>query len=158
MSVFLPVPFIESQRGDNNMSNVSQLPSFPNTILNLDDKPNLSAQNMKEALQRDTAALWQKCIEVIASLNSKTDESEKASVVNASSTNDTYPSSLAVYNAINTLIAAQHPLPVAKGGTGGTTKPAARNGIGIYVGNTVPSEMVSTLDVGDIYLYVPDLP
>jgi hypothetical protein len=79
---------------------------------------------MKQALQQDCSTLWQKCIEIISSLN-------------------TVPA---------------FPIGVDNGGTGGTTKPSARNGLGIYVGNATPASMVSTLDVGDVYLYVPDLP
>jgi hypothetical protein len=48
---------------------VTQLSSFPNTIRNLDDKPNLSADAMKQALQKDCSTLWQKTIEVIDELN-----------------------------------------------------------------------------------------
>lgn len=55
------------------MANVSQLGSFPNTIRNLDDRPNLSPSDMKDALQADCAALWQKCIEIILALNGKVD-------------------------------------------------------------------------------------
>ena len=99
---------------------VTQLSSFPNTIRNLDDKPNLDADSMKQALQQDVSVLWQKTVEVIDDLNGVR--------------------------------------PVSTGGTGGTTKPTARQGIGIYVGNASPASMVSTLEVGDIYLYAPDLP
>ena len=45
---------------------IQQLSSFPNTIKNLDDKPNLSADSMKQALQQDCSVLWQKVIEIIA--------------------------------------------------------------------------------------------
>ena len=103
---------------------VEQLSSFPNTIANLDDKPNLSATDMKEALQQDCSELWGKCIEIISALND----------------NDTTPRA------------------VAYGGTGGTTKDTARNGIGIYYGNTAPDSMAASLSTGDIYLYAPDLP
>ena len=103
---------------------VTQLGSFPNTIRNLDDRPNLSADAMKQALQQDCSTLWQKVIEVISDLN-------------------TVPA---------------FPVSVDNGGTGGTTKQGGRQGLGIYVGNATPASMVSTLDVGDIYLYVPDLP
>ena len=103
---------------------VAQLDSFPNTIANLDDKPNLSAGDMKQALQQDTSELWNKVVEVIDDLNGKADS----------------------------------PVPVTSGGTGGTTKESGRNGLGIYVGNTAPSGMVSSLNTGDIYLYCPDLP
>ena len=48
---------------------VQQLSSFPNTIRNLDDKPNLSADMMKQALQQDCSVLWQKTIEIIDDLN-----------------------------------------------------------------------------------------
>lgn len=99
---------------------VQQLGSFPNTIANLDDKPNLAAQAMKEALQRDCALLWNKVIEIIGDLNGIR--------------------------------------PVSEGGTGGSTKPTAREGIGIYAGNVSPASMASSLETGDIYLYVPDLP
>jgi hypothetical protein len=99
---------------------VQQLGSFPNTIRNLDDKPNLSADAMKQALQQDVSTLWQKCIEIIGALNS-----------------------------VRT---------VGEGGTGGTTKQTGREGLGIYVGNTAPASVAASLDPGDIYLYVPDLP
>ena len=103
---------------------VTQLGSFPNTIANLDDKPNLSAANMKQALQQDVSELWQKTIEVIDDLNGK----------------------------------APSPVPVTDGGTGGTTKQTGREGLGLYVGNSSPASVASSLEVGDIYLYVPDLP
>ena len=99
---------------------VTQLSSFPNTIRNLDDKPNLDADSMKQALQQDCSVLWQKGIEIIDALNGVREVSE--------------------------------------GGTGGNTKQTARQGLGIYVGNASPASMVSTLEVGDIYLYAPDLP
>ena len=99
---------------------VQQLSSFPNTIRNLDDKPNLSADMMKQALQQDCSVLWQKTIEVIDDLNGVR--------------------------------------PVSVGGTGGNTKQTGREGLGIYVGNASPASMVDTLEVGDIYLYAPDLP
>lgn len=90
--------------------NVEQLGSFPNTILNLDDKPNLSAQAMKQALQEDVSQLWGKTVEVIDALNEKPDG------------------------------------------------PINKNSIGIYIGNSSPESVVSILNEGDIYLYVPDLP
>lgn len=87
------------------MSTVSQLGNFPNTIRKLDDKPNLSADSMKQALQADVQTLWGKTVEIISSLNTKGEFSGR-----------------------------------------------------IYVGNTTPSSMASTLSTGDIYLYAPDLP
>ncbi len=99
---------------------VQQLGSFPNTIRNLDDKPNLSADAMKQALQQDVSALWNKTIEIITALN-----------------------------ATRT---------VSEGGTGGTTKKTGREGLGVYVGNDTPSSVAESLETGDIYLYVPDLP
>lgn len=90
--------------------NVEQLGNFPNTILNLDDKPNLSAQAMKQALQEDVSQLWGKTVEVIDALNGKADG------------------------------------------------PINKNSIGIYIGNSSPESVVSILNEGDIYLYVPDLP
>lgn len=98
---------------------IQQLGNFPNTIRNLDDKPNLSADAMKQALQQDVSVLWQKVIDIITYLNA--------------------------------------PIPVTNGGTGGTTKQTGREGIGIYLGNDSPSSVASTLQAGDIYLYVPDL-
>ena len=38
---------------------VPSLGAFPNTIANLPDRPNLSAQRMKEALQDDVKTLWE---------------------------------------------------------------------------------------------------
>ena len=108
----------------NEMTTVEQLGNFPNTITNLDDKPNLSADAMKEALQHDVSELWNKCIELIAAFN----DGETT------------------------------PRAVAYGGTGGTTRDTARNGIGIYYGSTSPDSMAASLQTGDIYLYVPDLP
>lgn len=99
---------------------IQQLSSFPNTIKNLDDKPNLSADSMKQALQQDCSVLWQKVIEIITYLNA--------------------------------------PTPVTDGGTGGTSKQTGREGLGIYVGNSSPASVASTLATGDVYLYVPDLP
>lgn len=90
--------------------NVEQLGNFPNTILNLDDKPNLSANAMKQALQEDVSQLWGKTVEVIDALNEKADG------------------------------------------------PINKNSIGIYIGNSSPESVVSILNEGDIYLYVPDLP
>lgn len=84
---------------------VQQLGSFPNTIRNLDDKPNLSPDAMKQALQQDVSVLWNKTIEIIGALN----------------------------------------------GIG-------RDSLGIYVGNTAPASVAASLQTGDIYLYVPDLP
>ncbi len=99
---------------------VTQLGNFPNTIRNLDDKPNLSADAMKQALQQNVSVLWNKTIEVINALNSTR--------------------------------------TVAEGGTGGTTKQTGREGLGVYVGNDTPSSVAASLETGDIYLYVPDLP
>lgn len=87
------------------MSTVSQLGNFPNTIRKLDDKPNLSADSMKQALQADVQTLWNKAIEIINALN-------------------------------------------LKGEFTGA----------IYVGNTTPASVAAQLNIGDIYLYVPDLP
>ena len=41
---------------------VNQLSSFPNTILNLEDRPNLSAEDMMQALQRNVSVVWEKCV------------------------------------------------------------------------------------------------
>ena len=89
---------------------VEQLGNFPNTILNLDDKPNLAPHAMKQALQEDVSQLWGKTVEIIDAVNSKADG------------------------------------------------PITKNSIGIYIGNSSPESVVSILNEGDIYLYVPDLP
>jgi len=52
---------------------------------------------------------------------------------------------------------ADTPVSVSDGGTGGTTPQSAREGIGVYIGNTPPADMASTLNTGDAYIYVPDL-
>lgn len=50
---------------------VSQLGSFPDTIANLPDQPNMSAQNLKDALQADCETLWNKTKDIITDLNSR---------------------------------------------------------------------------------------
>ena len=49
---------------------ISALGDFPNTIANLNDKPNLPAQRMKESLQDDVNTLWSKVAEIIPVINS----------------------------------------------------------------------------------------
>lgn len=45
-------------------------------------------------------------------------------------------------------------LPIEKGGTGATTKSAAKGNLGIVIGTTAPEEMASQLDTNDIYIYI----
>ena len=106
---------------------ISTLGAFPNTIANLPDRPNLSAQNMKEALQADVETLWPYVQALITA-------------VNASSGFATLP------------------LSIENGGTNATTKADALNNLGVYVESTAPSSMAASLEEGDIYVYVPDLP
>lgn len=47
-------------------------------------------------------------------------------------------------------------VPVSGGGTGGTTKQTAREGIGIYAGSTAPETFAAQMQTGDIYLYFPE--
>lgn len=103
------------------------LGSFPNTIANLPDKPNMSGTPMKAALQADVKTLWEFNMALLAEL-------------------------------ATSIAAVSLPVSVANGGTGGTTKPTAREGIGIYAGKTAPDTIKSDLAAGDIYLYFPDLP
>ena len=106
---------------------IPALGSFPNTIANLDDHPNLGPQQMKEALQADVAALWPYVQQLINTVN-----------------------------GISGL--ADLPVSVANGGTGATSKSNARTNLGITVGNSTPTSVAGNLSVGDIYVYVPDLP
>lgn len=52
-------------------------------------------------------------------------------------------------------------LDVANGGTGGTTKAEARNGIGIYYGTAAPNDLgappIDNPQEGDIYFYIPSI-
>lgn len=60
-------------------------------------------------------------------------------------------------NEVNNITGfADLPLSVANGGTGANNKGDAREHLGIYVGNSTPSSVASSLSVGDIYVYVPE--
>lgn len=84
---------------------IDNLGTFPNTIANLEDKPNLAAQAMKEALQQDVKSLWNKVKEdVIPNLNNKEDALTKATTVDASSTDNEIPTAKAAYDAISNAI------------------------------------------------------
>lgn len=84
---------------------IDNLGNFPNTIANLEDKPNLAAQAMKEALQQDVKSLWNKVkTDVIPTLNNKEEALTKATTVNASSTDNEIPTAKATYDAISNAI------------------------------------------------------
>lgn len=106
---------------------VPTLGSFPNTIGNLPDKPNLGPTQMKNALQADVQTLWPYVQKVINEVNG--------------------------ISGFATL-----PLTVENGGTNATNKSDARENLGIKAGKATPSSVASSLSVGDIYVYVPDLP
>lgn len=79
---------------------IDNLKPFPHTIGNLDDKPNLSAARMKAALEQDCLELWAKVAEMIPDLNSKFPSTNISTIVNATSTDSTVPTSKAVYNLV----------------------------------------------------------
>ena len=50
------------------------------------------------------------------------------------------------------------PLAIENGGTNATSKGTARENLGVYAGKASPSSVAASLSVGDLYVYVPDLP
>lgn len=82
------------------MSDISNLPVFPHTIGNLDDRPNLPADEMKAKFEQDCMELWNKVREVIPDLNARLPMTDLVKVVNSSSTDGKVPTAKAVYNAI----------------------------------------------------------
>ena len=85
------------------MSSITNLGNFPHTIGNLDDQPNLPADKMKEALEKDCETLWDKVKEVVPSVNNSVDVGDLDLVIDQSSTDGTAPSARAVYTAISDL-------------------------------------------------------
>lgn len=82
------------------MSNITNLPLFPHTVGNLDDRPNLDADVMKAKFESDCMALWEKLREAIPELNAKFPQSDVIGIVNSSSTDSKVPTAKAVYEAI----------------------------------------------------------
>ena len=86
---------------------ITNLPTFPHTVGKLDDRPNLMPDQMKAAFEQDCMELWEKVREVIPDLNNTFPKDNVAKIVNALSTDNTVPTSRAVYQAIsNALIGA----------------------------------------------------
>lgn len=82
------------------MSNIANLGNFPHTIGNLDDRPNLTAAQMKAAFEQDVMTLWGRLAEAIPYINDMLPASKLVDIVNSSSTDDGVPTAKAVYDAI----------------------------------------------------------
>jgi len=82
------------------MSEITNLPIFPHTIANLDDRPNLPAGQMKDAFEHDTMELWEKVRYAIPTINKKIEPDDVSQEVNRYSTSIEVPSAKAVYDAI----------------------------------------------------------
>lgn len=82
------------------MSNISNLGNFPHTIGNLDDRPNLTAAQMKAAFEQDVMTLWAKLAQAIPYINDILPASKLVDVVNNTSTDSGVPTAKAVYDAI----------------------------------------------------------
>ena len=82
------------------MSNIANLGTFPHTIGNLDDRPNLTAAQMKAALEQDVMTLWGRLAEAIPMINDILPASRLVDIVNSSSTDSGVPTAKAVYDAI----------------------------------------------------------
>lgn len=131
---------------------IKNLNDFPGTISNLPDKPNLSGADMKAKFEADCKTLWDKVKEAIPVLNGKQDTLSIVKTVSSSSTDDSVPTSKAVYSAINGSKLST-PVAISKGGTGATTAKKALENLGIYVGSTHPETMKGSLPTGAIYIY-----
>lgn len=70
---------------------VPSLGAFPNTIANLPDRPNLSAQRMKEALQDDVKTLWEHTADLTDEYNSSFVSAPLPLAVNKGGTGATTP-------------------------------------------------------------------
>ena len=82
------------------MSNIANLGSFPHTVGNLDDRPNLTGAQMKAAFEKDVMTLWGRLAEAIPMINDILPLSRLVDVVNNSSTDSGVPTAKAVYDAI----------------------------------------------------------
>lgn len=134
---------------------IQNLTNFPSTISNLADKPNLSGTQMKAKLEEDCKTLWEKMQEVIPDLNSKQTALNLLTALSSAATDDSVPTSKAVYDAIADAAfgGVVLPLSVANGGTGATSASAALENLGIYMGTEDPDTVKDRLAVGDIYLW-----
>lgn len=79
---------------------IPNLGNFPHTIGNLDDRPNLTAEQMKEKFEHDVMTLWATLAECIPSINDILPASRLVDIVNSSSTDSGVPTAKAVYDAI----------------------------------------------------------
>lgn len=134
---------------------IQNLPNFPSTISNLADKPNLSGTQMKAKLEDDCKALWAKVKEIIPELNNKQAALTLLTALTSAATDDSVPTSKAVYDAIADAAfgAVVLPLSVANGGTGATSATAALENLGIYTGTEDPDTVKDNLATGDIYIW-----
>lgn len=82
------------------MSDITNLPVFPHTVGNLDDKPNLPADEMKAKFEHDCMTLWAKLREAIPELNAKFSSANIVKAISSSSTDAKVPTAKAVYLAI----------------------------------------------------------
>lgn len=82
------------------MSNISNLGNFPHTIGNLDDRPNLTAAELKAKLEKDVMTVWNTLAEAIPLINDILPASRLVDIVNHSSTDSGVPTAKAVYDAI----------------------------------------------------------
>ena len=85
------------------MSFIENLGRFPHTIGNLDDRPNLTAAQMKAKLEADCNEVWDKVSECVPEVNKVQNKFDKENVnkyVTSESTHTTVPTSKAVYDAI----------------------------------------------------------
>lgn len=139
------------------MANIENLETFPGTISNLPDKPNLSGEDMKAKLEKDCKDLWNKMREVIPELNNKQAALTLLTALTSAATDDSVPTSKAVYDAIAEAAfgGIALPLSIPNGGTGGTTAKTALENLGIYMGSTAPEAMAASLPAGALYIYFP---
>lgn len=152
---FSPVSFVYTQDNEVTTMSIQNLDDFPNTISSLPDKPNLSGTQMKAKLEADCAELWAKVKEIIPELNSKQAALTLLTALTSAATDDSVPTSKAVYDAIADAAfgGVVLPLSVANGGTGATSATAALENLGIYTGTEDPDTVKDNLATGDIYIW-----